>query len=179
MEPNSTYDQEIDLKDLMFAVLYKWRPVVIAAVVIGILLGGFKAFSTYKSQNDPTVIAEKEADYQKNLEIYEKNKSTGEREIDNLLNDITEQQTYLEKSVRMNMSPYDVWEAKIDLFVKTDYVIMPDMVYQNVDYTDTILQAVGIDQYGVFTEGSKKGWYRTALFEGTDRYSGKSEDSVC
>ena len=141
MEPNSTYDQEIDLKDLMFAVLYKWRPVVIAAVVIGLLLGGFKAFSTYKSQNDPTVIAEKEADYQKNLEIYEKNKSTGEREIDNLLNDITEQQMYLEKSVRMNMSPYDVWEAKIDLFVKTDYVIMPDMVYQNVDYTDTILQA--------------------------------------
>ena len=141
MEPNSTYDQEIDLKDLMFAVLYKWRPVVIAAVVIGLLLGGFKAFSTYKSQNDPTVITEKEADYQKDLEIYEKNKSTGEREIDNLLNDITEQQMYLEKSVRMNMSPYDVWEAKIDLFVKTDYVIMPDMVYQNVDYTDTILQA--------------------------------------
>ena len=141
MEPNNTYDQEIDLKDLMFAVLYKWRPVVIAAVVIGLLLGGFKAFSTYKSQNDPTVITEKEADYQKDLEIYEKNKSTGEREIDNLLNDITEQQMYLEKSVRMNMSPYDVWEAKIDLFVKTDYVIMPDMVYQNVDYTDTILQA--------------------------------------
>ena len=136
MEPNSTYDQEIDLKDLMFAVLYKWRPVVIAAVVIGLLLGGFKAFSTYKSQNDPTVITEKEADYQKDLEIYEKNKSTGEREIDNLLNDITEQQMYLEKSVRMNMSPYDVWEAKIDLFVKTDYVIMPDMVYQNVDYTE-------------------------------------------
>ena len=59
MEPNSTYDQEIDLKDLMFAVLYKWRPVVIAAVVIGLLLGGFKAFSTYKSKNDPTVITEK------------------------------------------------------------------------------------------------------------------------
>ena len=176
MEPNSTYDQEIDLKDLMFAVLYKWRPVVIAAVVIGLLLGGFKAFSTYKSQNDPTVITEKEADYQKDLEIYEKNKSTGEREIDNLLNDITEQQMYLEKSVRMNMSPYDVWEAKIDLFVKTDYVIMPDMVLYGYDFTGI---SVCVDQYGVFTEGSKKGRYRTALFEGTDRYSGRSEDSVC
>ncbi len=141
MEPNNTYEQEIDLKDLLFAMLYKWRPILIAAVVLGIILGGYKAFSTYKSQNDPTVIAEKEADYQKDLEIYEKNKSTSEREIDNLLKDITEQQTYLEKSVRMNMSPYDVWEAKTDLFVKTDYVIMPDMVYQNVDYTDTILQA--------------------------------------
>ena len=74
MEPNNTYEQEIDLKDLLFAMLYKWRPILIAAVVLGIILGGYKAFSTYKSQNDPTVIAEKEADYQKDLEIYEKNK---------------------------------------------------------------------------------------------------------
>lgn len=141
MEPNSTYEQEIDLKDLMFAVLYKWRPVLIMAVILGLLLGGYKAFSTYKSQNDPELIAQKEEDYQKDLEIYEKNKETSQREIDNLMTDITEQQTYLEKSVRMNMSAYDVWEAKTDLFVKTDYKIMPEMVYQNVDYTDTILQA--------------------------------------
>ena len=79
MEPNSTYDQEIDLKDLMFAVLYKWRPVVIAAVVIGLLLGGFKAFSTYKSQNDPTVITEKEADYQKDLEMRRINRPAREK----------------------------------------------------------------------------------------------------
>ena len=26
MEPNNNYEQEIDLKDLMFAVLRKWRP---------------------------------------------------------------------------------------------------------------------------------------------------------
>ena len=25
----TTYEQEIDLKDLMFAVLYKWRPIII------------------------------------------------------------------------------------------------------------------------------------------------------
>ena len=141
MESSNTYEQEIDLKDLLFAMLYKWRLILVVALALGIVLGGFKAFSTYMSQNDPAVLAEKEEEYQKDLEIYEKNKSTSEREIDNLLKDIAEQQTYLEKSVRMNMSPYDVWEAKADLFVKTDYVIMPDMVYQNVDYTDTILQA--------------------------------------
>ena len=38
------------------------------------------------------------------------------------------------------MSPYDIYEARADIFIKTDYEIMPGMVYQNVDYTDTILQ---------------------------------------
>ena len=34
MDNNSTYEQyeqEIDLKDLMFAVLHKWRPVILVA----------------------------------------------------------------------------------------------------------------------------------------------------
>lgn len=38
MDNNSTYEQyeqEIDLKDLMFAVLHKWRPVILVAVVLG------------------------------------------------------------------------------------------------------------------------------------------------
>lgn len=39
------------------------------------------------------------------------------------------------------MSPYDVYESRVDLYVTTDYTIMPGMVYQNPDYTDTILQA--------------------------------------
>lgn len=39
------------------------------------------------------------------------------------------------------MSPYDVCESRIDMYVTTGYEIMPGMVYQNQDYTDTILQA--------------------------------------
>lgn len=39
MDNNSTYEQyeqEIDLKDLMFAVLHKWRPVILVAVVLAV-----------------------------------------------------------------------------------------------------------------------------------------------
>mgnify|MGYP000547317598 CR=1 FL=1 len=42
MEPENTYEQEIDLKDLMFAVLHKWRPIIVTAVIFAVLLGGFK-----------------------------------------------------------------------------------------------------------------------------------------
>ena len=42
MEPNNNYEQEIDLKDLMFAVLRKWRPIIVIAVVFAVLLGALQ-----------------------------------------------------------------------------------------------------------------------------------------
>lgn len=141
MDYNSTYEQEIDLKDLMFAVLHKWRPIILIAVLLAIVLGGFKGATTYKKQNDPEVIKEAEEKYQDDLELFNKNKATCEREIENLKTDIANQQEYLEKSIWINMSPYDVCESRVDLYITTDYEIMPGMVYQNMDYTDTILQA--------------------------------------
>ena len=144
MDNNSTYEQyeqEIDLKDLMFAVLHKWRPVILVAVVLAVLLGGAKGAMTYRQQNDPEVSKETREKYQEELDLYEKNKETAEREIENLKTDIANQQEYLDKSIWINMSPYDVCESRIDMYVTTGYEIMPGMVYQNQDYTDTILQA--------------------------------------
>lgn len=139
MEPNNTYEQEIDLKDLMFAVLYKWRPIILVAVVLAVLLGGYRAVSTYRSQNDAETVEKAQKDYEVAVELYEKNRTNCEREIENLKKSIEDQQEYLEKSELMNMSPYDEWVAQTVLFIKTDYQIMPDMVYQNLNFTDTIL----------------------------------------
>ena len=141
MDYNSTYEDEIDLKALMFAVFHKWRPIILAAVVLGLLFGGFKAVSVYKDKKDPEAIEAADKKYREDMDVYEKNKASYEREIENLKTDISNQEEYLEKSIWINMSPYDVCEARADLYVSTDYEIMPGMVYQNVDYTDTILQA--------------------------------------
>lgn len=137
----NTEEQEIDLKDLMFAVFHKWRPLILVAVICGLLLGGVKGFMTYKEQSDPEVRKEADLTYSADLELYEKNKDTYEKEIENLRTDIANQQDYLDNSIWINMSPYDVYEARADFYVSTGYMIMPGMTYQNRDYTDTILQA--------------------------------------
>ena len=141
MESNNTYEQEIDLKDLMFAVLRKWRPAILAAVILAVFLGGYKAATTYRDLKDPTAVAEAAEKYEKDLALYEKSLETCQREIENLQNDIVKQQEYLEDSVMLNMSAYDVWEAVTSLVVKTDYVILPEMMFQNTDYTRTVMQA--------------------------------------
>ncbi len=53
MDQNNTYEQEIDLKDLMFAVLHKWKGILLVAIVFAILLGGVKAVMTYRDQRRP------------------------------------------------------------------------------------------------------------------------------
>ena len=80
MENNSNEVVEIDLKDLMFAVLHKWRPVLAVAVIMAVLLGGAKGAMTYRKQNDPETAKEARVTYQNDLELYEKNKSTYERD---------------------------------------------------------------------------------------------------
>lgn len=53
MNENYTYEeQEIDLKDLLFAVLYRWRPIILLAIVLGVLLGGYKLASGMMVRQD-------------------------------------------------------------------------------------------------------------------------------
>lgn len=141
MESNNGYGQEIDLKDLMFAILRKWRTVLAVAVILAVVLGGGKAFLSFRASQDVEAQVEAKDAYERELDSYTTAKESGEREIENINDDIQAQQTYMDESVLMNMSPYDVCEATADLFIKTDYQIMPGMVYQNADYTDSILQA--------------------------------------
>ena len=140
MEQNTTYVQEVDLKDLMFAVLRKWKPMILVGVILALLLGGYKGFTTYKNGTSASAIEEADKKYNEELLTYEESTEKLEKEIANITEDIAEQEEYLENSVWMQVSPYDICEARADVYVNTDYTIMPGMDYQNVDSTDTILQ---------------------------------------
>ena len=140
-ETGSAYEQEIDLKDLMFAVLYRWRPIILAAVALALLLGGWRAFSVYRNQSTGDAAQKAYEEYERAVQVYEQSQESLQRELDSLMERITEQQEYLEKSVLMNISPYNIWEAENLLFLDSGYRIMPGMTYQGPDYTDTLLRA--------------------------------------
>ena len=62
MEGCREYEQEIDLKDLLFHVLYRWRSVILAALIIGILSAGY-AFGY-----NMAILPEKRTEVQEELE---------------------------------------------------------------------------------------------------------------
>lgn len=162
MDNNSTYEQEIDLKDLVFAILYKWRVVMLAAVLFAVILGGYKMVDGIAQQRGAEYMQKEQKQqkqYQKDVEEYETIKAGYEQEIKNIRRNIEAQSFYLENSILMNMDPYDKHTASVDFLFKQEVfpqgnASAPVMyVYNNgltSAYTSYITQ--GIDLSGMAKE---------------------------
>ena len=135
--------QVIFIKDLLFAALYQWRRILIAALVFAILLAGVAAVFQWKN----TSPAQPEQ-LQTEEDAYQKQKLLLETKRDHILKLMDSQQTYNATSPLMLLDPCSVYKATVQLVVQTDYQILPGMTYQNPDNTDAILQAYAVHLKG-------------------------------
>ena len=135
--------QVIFIKDLLFAALYQWRRILIAALVFALLLAGMATVFQWKNAS-PT----QPEQLQTEEEAYQKQKLLLETKRAHILKLIDSQQTYNATSALMLLDPCSVYKATVQLMVQTDYQILPGMTYQNPDNTDAILQA-----YAVYLKG--------------------------
>lgn len=140
MEYN-THRYELNLKDLFFSILHKWRKVLLIAVLAAVIFGGYKSISLLRNVMDAEKIEKSRAKYEESLEAYQNEKENISAEIDRINTDIERQEEYLSNSIRLNMNAYSFWEGRILLYVDTGYQIMPDASYQNTDKTGSILLA--------------------------------------
>ena len=108
------YEQEIDLKDLLFVLLYRWRILLLAAVIGAALLGGYKAVKGNAKQTD---LPQTES-YQEELDNYEREKLAIETSIENLENSMDEQNHYLAEAPLMQINPYKEAFSSADILVE-------------------------------------------------------------
>lgn len=156
---NNTYEQEIDLKDLIFAVLKRWRFIIITAFVFGVLLGGYKCVKEFMNHRNAEFVAEAQEEYEKDLARYEQSKKGYERNIENLTASIAYQEAYKENSVLLKIDPYNKGVASADIFVR-----MPEepqesgLIVTTVDPADSLVQAYAsaVQQSGFLADRAKK-----------------------
>lgn len=166
-ENQTTYnhEEEIDLIQLAFSILHKYRQILMTVVICAVLAAGFglakNAYSSYaagKAADSEDVAVAKSAAQQKydeemlayreektkhdtNVQEYQEELLENQQAIESTKIKIQNTQEYLDNSVMNAIDPYNVPVAQADLYVSTDYKIMPGMDYQNVDYTDAVLKA--------------------------------------
>lgn len=141
MDYENTYEQEIDLKELLFTILYRWRPIVLAAVVLGILLGGYKVADGLRSQQDKEAVEEIREQYEMDLEAYNRNLASGEWDIEKAKRALENQQDYNDSSVLMQIDPYNKPRAAADILIRLDsaeWELYPDGI--NMDPTDSLVK---------------------------------------
>jgi len=138
---NDSYEQEIDLKWLIYRVLRSWRALVVWAIVIAFVAGlGSFGFKMIKLQ-DPEYVAEAQLEFEREHASWVATGENFEARYANIEEAKQEQLEYNEKSVLMQIDPLREFHASLELYVNYDYQIMPDMAYQNIDLSDRILKA--------------------------------------
>lgn len=131
----------IRIKDMLFSVLYRWKTVVVWALVLALLAGAYSAFTTYQIRSDEALLAQyAQEDAEAQLD-YDNKKAALQLLVDNAQKQMEEQTAYLENSLLMNVDYHSVAVAHLSLFVSTDYQIMPGMIYQNPDTTKAVASA--------------------------------------
>ncbi len=138
---NETYEREIDLKWLIYRALRAWRPIVVWAIIIGLVAGVGSAGLKGMKLLDEEFIAEAKLDVERAHASWEAAKEDLEIQLNNLEKAKERQKEYNEKSVMMEIDPLRKHVASFELYVDYDYQIKPDLTYQPIDLSDRILKS--------------------------------------
>ena len=157
-------EEEINLVSLLFTVLRKYRQMAAAALVCAVLFAGVAVVKNIswnaavqkaaeEGETAPRTSAQqtyeedmveyREAQNKRDTDVqsYNQQLRDNERSQQTVQFNIDNAEEYMEKSVLNSIDPYNVYNARADLYVTTDYKIMPGMDYQNPDYTSSVLSA--------------------------------------
>ena len=119
MQLNKNQVIEVNLKDLFFHIVYRWRSILLVALIGAVVLCGYQYLSI-KSVHDQGKLTKEERQYQINLQQYSEQLESSKNTIKVYSKLIQEQNAYLNNSIYMQLSPQSVWVASSKYLVKPD-----------------------------------------------------------
>lgn len=137
----TTIENVIFFKDLVFSALRRWRAMIVAALILGLVLAGYKGITVLRNASQAENAVDSQSQYEMVMQEYNSAFAKQEMLIDKLQQKLDEQYSYVENSLLMNIDPYSYYETQLILYVSTDYQIQPGMAYQDPDNTPKVLVA--------------------------------------
>jgi hypothetical protein len=143
MNYNEEYEQEINLKNLIFYALYRWRVIMAVGIVCAVLAGGYKLAGGIRSMGNQTEVQEAMEQYEEDQDSYERQKALYEQDIALLQENLKQQNDYMENSVLMRINPYAAAAAHADIMIKTEDNRSLPNEDKNVDPADSLVKVYG------------------------------------
>ena len=135
------YDEEdtIRIRDIFFYCLRHLRQMLILGIIAMLLLGGFKGYKSYTAfkanEEENALIGSGEADTSSDIEA---DRAKFMKELELKSEQLT---TYMKEDELFMMNPYNTYAAKATYFVDSGYKVNPYSTVQDIDYTNTLLDA--------------------------------------
>lgn len=134
-------EYEIDLMDLLYRVLKRWRSILICALIAALGAGLFQFAQGMRVYNDPERLAAAEGEYTEALSEYEADKEELATEVERLRKKLESQKEYNGRSILMRIDPENEWVGAFVIYIKPQYSNDPNLAYQNIDLTNRLLIA--------------------------------------
>ncbi len=138
---NESFDREINVKWLFYRILRAWRPIVAWGLLIAIVLGAGSFAINVIKRNDPQYQEEAKQHYEYEHAQWAAEEENLKAELTNLEREKDRLTEYNASSIKMTIDPLRQHVASFQVYIKYDYEIIPDMVYQNIDLSNRILKA--------------------------------------
>ena len=139
MQRNPDYEAEVNLKNLFFSVLYRWRSILAAALIGAVLLGvyQFVSLETVHRKGERT---EEERQYEIDLQAYHASMDTFQADIETYTNLIAARKEYRNNSPYLKLDPQKIWFAEKRYYVEVDPSVMEALpAGSTIDPADYVL----------------------------------------
>ncbi len=141
MQLNKNQVIEINLKDLFFHILYRWRSLLVVALIGAIVLCGYQ-YLTIKIAHDAGKQTKEERQFQLDLQDYKENLESAQNTIRVNTKLLQGQNTYRNESIYFQLDPQKVWVASNKYLVKVDQSVLDKLPQgSTIDPADSILSA--------------------------------------
>ena len=141
MQLNKSQDIKINLKDLFFHLLYRWRSILLAALIGALVLCGLQYWTVTRAHNAGKQTKE-ERQYQLDLLAYQENLESARTIIEEKTKEQQSLNNYKKESIYYNLDPQAVWSATNYYQVKVDQSVLDKLPQGfSIDPADNILSA--------------------------------------
>ena len=139
MQLNKNQVVEVNLRDLFFHLLYRWRSILIAALIAALALCGYQYLSVKKT-HDAGKLTKDERQYQIDLQNYNDDLETSQNTVRINTKLLQSQNAYRKESIYFQLDPQGVWTATNKYLVKVDPSVLEKLPQgSTIDPADSIL----------------------------------------
>ena len=136
-----TYEPEISIGKIIYRIFRDWRKIFVIALIIAVIAGAGNFVLKKVKTSDGEYLKKVEENFARELTAFEATGATLQREIINLEETRSQREEYNEASILMKINPFREFNASLQLYIATDYQIVPELTYQNIDLSNRILRS--------------------------------------
>ncbi|MFI3228182.1 MAG: cysteine peptidase family C39 domain-containing protein [Clostridia bacterium] len=134
-------EYNLNIKNIFWHIVRKWRAILICMLVFGVLLGVYKYSNYTKILNDEDLMYDYMLENFQASKDYIDEKNSLTKQVETLTNSVANDTKYYEESILMQINALNYYVGNLEIYVDSLYQIQPDKTYQDTDNIYKILKA--------------------------------------